>query len=152
MSDSGTKLHPRVDIIWLRSTLTTYRCRALTKPVFVGSLVVLRSQFLLAPWRGIISADYQYLDREPEPDRKQQASDPSWRALRGRGGNWGYKQKLRHISEGLIEGHYSNRYPWALQTGPTIRYDYAKRWSFRVNPNVLWEIGKLSRYIFRVFN
>lgn len=53
--------------------------------------VFLQSQFLLTN---------PYLDQALEPDRKKQASDPVWRALQGRGGKRGYKQKLKHISVG----------------------------------------------------
>ena len=80
-----------------------------------------------------------------EPDHTKQASDPLWRALQGRGGKRGYKQKLKHISVGLSESHYSKRYPWVLQSG----HDFAKSWGFTGNPNVLqgagtWAVESIS--------
>ena len=37
--------------------------------------------------------------------------------LKGRGGKRGYKQKVRHLVEGLKDRHYSNVNPWLYQSG-----------------------------------
>ena len=100
--------------------------------------VFLRSQFLLTN---------PYLDQALEPDRKKQASDPVWRALQGREGKRGYKQKLNHISVGLrlSEGHYWNSYPWALQAG----HNFAKSWGSLSTLTYCKEqvLGQLNRYL-----
>ena len=37
-------------------------------------------------------------------------SDQLWHIVKGRGGKHGYKQKVRHLVEGLKDRHYSNVY------------------------------------------
>ena len=65
-----------------------------------------------------------------------------WRCVHAkRGGRRGLQNKVRHLSEGLTSGVYSNQYPWVLQQG----YTYASSWGFTVSQSVLqgstvWEI------------
>ena len=44
-------------------------------------------------------------------------SDQLWRIVKGRGGKRGYRQKVRHLIEGLKARHYSNVYPWVNESG-----------------------------------
>ena len=96
---------------------------------------------------GIIAdqGENSYLNPAVEQDRSHQASGALWRAIRGRGGKRGYKQKVRHLAEGIVAGHYSNSYPFVQASG----YEYARSWGFSVIDSVLqgasvWEVSSES--------
>ena len=68
-------------------------------------------------------------------------SDQLWRIVKGRGGKRGYRQKVRHLVEGLKARHYSNVYPWVNESGR----GYASQWSFTLVSDVytggtVWEV------------
>ena len=68
-------------------------------------------------------------------------SDQLWRIVKGRGGKRGYRQKVKHLVEGLKNRHYSNVYPWVNKSGR----NYASSWGFVLVSDVftggtVWEV------------
>ena len=93
-----------------------------------------------------LAAIESYLDSTFEPERRLQIADVLWRCIRGRGGQRGYRQKLRHITEGLDQNHYSNSHPFV---NPDSGHQYAADWKFAIVEEVLkggdhWEVESLS--------
>ena len=58
--------------------------------------------------------------------------DQLWRIVKDRCGKRGYKQKVRHLVEGLKDRHYLNVYPWVNESGRS----YASSWGFTLVPDV----------------
>ena len=64
-------------------------------------------------------------------------SDQLWRIVKGRGGKRGYRQKVKHLGEGLKNRHY----PWVNKSGR----DYASSWGVVLVSDVftggtVWEV------------
>eukprot|EP00435_Cladocopium_sp_Y103_P060020 s754_g21.t1 len=81
-----------------------------------------------------------------KPSQRSQIPDTLWRSIRApRGGQRGFATKVRHINEGIAQGHYRGTYPFVNQSG----HSYAQQWKFQISSTVLqeatvWEIESSS--------
>ena len=78
----------------------------------------------------MISSAVEAIDTYEDPSVPEPIA--LWRIMKGRGGLRGYKQKVRHITEGLKARVYSSKYPWILEGAEA----FASRWGFNLVTNV----------------